>query len=93
MKLTPEEESMLDGRDGDAARAALEFQISVGDFFRAEDFVPVRTAHLASDPESLRDAGAAYLEEMVSKGARFRIPTTTNAGTVDFNQIRTDRPA
>ena len=84
MKLAPEEESMLDGRDGAAARTALEFQLSVGEFFKAEDFVPIRSAHLASDPESLRDAGAAYLEEMVSKGARFRIPTTTNAGTVDF---------
>jgi predicted aconitase len=84
VKLTPEEESMLDGRHGDATRSALQFQLSVGEFFKAEDFVPIRTAHLASDPESLRDAGAAYLEEMVSKDARFRVPTTTNAGTVDF---------
>ena len=84
MRLSPEEEAILEGREGEAMRTALEFQVSVGDFFAAEDFVPVRTAHLASDPESLREAGAGFLEEMVAKGARFQIPTTTNAGTVDF---------
>jgi hypothetical protein len=84
LDLTPQEEAMLEGRAGEAAKAALEFQVEVGDFFAAKDFVPVRTAHLASDPESLREAGAEFLEEMVGRGARFSIPTTTNAGTVDF---------
>ena len=86
MQLNPDEEAILNGSCGQATSAALEFQISVGEFFGAQDFIPIRSAHLASDPESLRDAGAAYLEEMVTKGARFRVPTTTNAGTVDFNK-------
>ena len=89
MNLTAEERRMLDGAEGEAIRQALEYQIQVGQFFEAEDFVPVRSAHVMADAEALRDAGIAFLEALVERGARFRIPTTTNPRSVDFEHVLT----
>ena len=74
---------MLAGDAGEAARLALSMQIKVGDFFGAEEFVAVRSAHLAADAESLRDFGVNYLRSIAARGGRFAIPTTTNAGAAD----------
>ena len=74
---------MLAGESGEAARLALQMQIKVGEFFGAEDFVPVRSAHLAADAESLRDFGVDYLRSIAAREGRFRIPTTINAGAAD----------
>ncbi|MCH7721092.1 MAG: DUF521 domain-containing protein [Planctomycetes bacterium] len=78
MRLTPFEESLLAGAEGDAARWAMEFQIEVGDFFAAEDFVKVRSAHVAADAEALRDEGIEFLEHICAVGGKCVIPTTTN---------------
>lgn len=83
MRLNAEERSMLAGRSGEAARLALQLQIKVGDFFGAEDFVPVRSAHLAADAESLRDFGVEYLRSIAARAGRFKVPTTINAGAAD----------
>jgi predicted aconitase len=84
MRLTAEEEAMLAGRAGQAARRAIEQQIQVGTFFGAEDFVPVGSVHLAGDAEAMREAAVAHLEEMVQLGAECRVPTTINPRSVDF---------
>src|SRR5688500_4442217 len=84
MRLTAEEETILAGRAGEAARCALEQQIQVGAFFGAEDFVPVGSVHLAGDAAAMREAAVAYLEEIVALGAACRVPTTTNPRSVDF---------
>jgi len=83
MRLTNEEHDIVDGRHGHALQDALEYQIKVGQFFGAEQFVRVRSAHLASDAESLRDFGVDYLEKLASTGTKFTIPTTTNGQASD----------
>ncbi len=88
MRLTPEEEEILAGRRGEPARRALEMQIAVGEFFGAERMVRVSSAHLTGDPESMGEAGLAYLEELARLGARFAVPATTNARNVDFECYR-----
>ncbi|MBI3973554.1 MAG: aconitase X catalytic domain-containing protein, partial [Chloroflexi bacterium] len=84
MHLSPEEESILRGDAGEAARRALQQQIEVGRFFGAKDFVPVGSVHLAGDAEAMHEAGVRYLEEMVRLGATCRVPTTINPRSVDF---------
>ena len=83
MQLTVEERAMLSGESGESARLAIEFQLKVGEFFGSKDFVPVRSAHLAADAESLRDFGVGYLRSIVARNGRFAIPTTINAGAAD----------
>lgn len=72
------------GRDGPAAKWALEMRIEVGRFFGADRFVEVANAHMMGDMEVMGEAGLDLLRDLVAKGARFRVPTTTNARCVDF---------
>ncbi len=84
MELTSEEQRILAGAEGEAARRALAYQAEVGRFFGARRFVPVTNAHMMGDIEVLGDAGLRFLEEMRDLGARARVPITTNARCVDF---------
>jgi predicted aconitase len=84
MRLTREEEAILAGATGEAARRALEMQLEVGAFFGAEDFVPVSSAHIMAELESMGEAGLAFVEEMAALGARVCIPATCNPRSVDF---------
>lgn len=84
MHLTPEEQSILGGERGDAARRALEYQIEVGRFWGAQRFVPVSNVHMMGDIEVMGDGGLARLKEEADLGARCAVPTTTNARCMDF---------
>lgn len=84
MKLNDLERAMRGGELGAAAKAALEHQLAVGEFFGAEDFVPVTQAHVMADTESLGEAGIAWLESLGAAGAKVRIPTITDPRGTDF---------
>jgi predicted aconitase len=84
LTLTPEEEAILAGSRGEAARRALEYQIEVGRFWGAQRFVPVSNVHMMGDIEVMGDAGLAWLKEEAGRGGRCSVPTTTNARCVDF---------
>jgi hypothetical protein len=84
VELTPEEQSILGGGRGEAARRALEYQIEVGKFWGAKRFVPVTNVHMMGDIEVMGDAGLEFLRNEVKQSARCAVPTTTNARCIDF---------
>jgi predicted aconitase len=84
LELTPAEERMLAGAEGEAKRWAIEMQIDVGRFFGAKNLVPVTGCHMMGDMEVMGDAGLDLLRDMAGKGVKVSIPTTTNARCVDF---------
>jgi predicted aconitase len=84
VELTPEEQAILGGGRGEAARRALQYQIEVGKFWSAKRFVPVTNVHMMGDIEVMGDAGLAYLKEEAGHGARCAVGTTTNARCMDF---------
>jgi predicted aconitase len=84
VELTPEEQSILGGGRGEAARRALQYQIEVGKFWGAKRFVPVTNVHMMGDIEVMGDAGLAWLKEEAGSGARCAVGTTTNARCMDF---------
>ena len=84
MRLTADEQAMLIGERGDAARDALAYQIRVGEFFGAEHFVPITNAHMMGDIEVMREGGFQYLAAIAAQRARCAVPITTNARCVDF---------
>ena len=75
MHLNDEEKSMLNGDFGEVKQWALEHQIKVGQFFSANNFISVSQAHMMIDPESIGQAGVAFLEDLVKKGAKVSVPT------------------
>jgi predicted aconitase len=84
VQLTPEEQEILGGKRGEAARRALEYQVEVGRFWGAKRFVPVTNVHMMGDIEVMGDAGLAWLREEAGSGARCVVGTTTNARCMDF---------
>lgn len=79
------------GEAGEAARVALAQQIAVGEFFGAERFVPVGNVHMMGDMEVMGDAGFRFIGELLTQGARFTVPVTTNARCVDFERAASMR--
>lgn len=84
MRLTTEEHELLEGKHGDVLAGVFREQLQVGEFFRAQGFVPVTNAHFMGDLEVFGEAGYAYLERLTSAGLRVRVPTTRNAQSVDL---------
>ena len=84
MQLTSEEQSILGGGRGEAARRALQYQLEVGKFWGAKRFVPVTNVHMMGDIEVMGDGGLEYLRAEAAGGARCVVATTTNARCMDF---------
>jgi predicted aconitase len=84
VELTPAEQRMLEGAEGEAVRRAIAYQAEVGRFFGARRLVPIANAHMMGDIEVLGDSGLAFLQDMQAQGARARVPITTNARCIDF---------
>src|ERR1700733_2239144 len=87
MKLNDEEKDILAGKAGFVPQQALQHQIKVGEFFGADDQVPVTQAHLMADTESLGEAGVRWLEGLAATTAgqrRVRISTITDPRGTDF---------
>jgi len=84
VRLNDLERAMLAGELGAAAKAAIEHQVKVGEFFGAADFVPVTQAHIMADTESLGEAGVRWVESLGAQGGRVRVPTITDPRGTDF---------
>jgi predicted aconitase len=83
MRLTDDERAMLNGERGEAVRRALDLQIKVGDFFGAADFVPIDSAHMMAEIESMGEPCLSWVEEMADLGGKAVVPTTSNPRSVD----------
>lgn len=91
MKLNDEEQAMLAGELGEARRWALDHMMRVGAMFDAEDLVPVSQAHMMADPESLGEAGVAFMEDLASHAkeeVRVAVPMITDPRGVDLEYYR-----
>lgn len=87
MRLTQEEQDMLDGKLGDAVREAIAYQLEVGKFWGAERFVHITNAHMMGDIEVMGDAGLGYLKRACEQHTRCSVPITTNARCMDFDYV------
>jgi predicted aconitase len=88
MRLTPEEQAILEGTQGPVLHRALEMQRQVGEFFGAERFVEVKSAHLMAEIECMGEPALRWVEELADLGGRCRIETSCNPRSVDFEQWR-----
>ncbi len=85
MKLSREEQEMLEGKLGYPVQKAMEILVGVGECFNAEKMVPVASVHLAGC--SLMTAGrggAAFTRDIMQRGGRFVVFTDTNITAHDF---------
>ncbi len=79
MRLTREENKMLDGKYGYPVQKAMEILVGVGESFDAKRMLPITSVHLSGcSLISATRAGAAFVKEMADKGGRFVTFTDTN---------------
>jgi len=83
MKLTQEEQDMLDGKFGKAAKKSMEILTTLGEIFDAEYMVEVYGVQIAGvSYANLGEAGLEYLNEMAEDG-KVRVLTTLNPAGMD----------
>ena len=85
MQLTDDEKSALDGALGEPLRIATQVLVELGDSYGAERLVPIASAHLvACSYQIAGEAGIDIYSRLVEAGARVKVPTTLDPGSIDF---------
>jgi predicted aconitase len=83
MKLTSEEQDMLDGKHGKAAKKSMEILNTLGEIFDAECMIDVYGVQIAGvSYANLGEAGLEFLNEMAEDG-KVRVLTTLNPAGMD----------
>ena len=86
MKLSKDQQDMLNGNKGRGAQKAMEILTAYGDCFDAEKMVPITSVHFAGNFSVMMDEGIEWLEELALEGARVSVFTTKNSELYDFEQ-------
>jgi len=88
MKLTQEEQAMLDGKFGVGVQLAMKIQVAIGEAYNAPYMVPVSRTHVAL---SNQEADLWFVEKLVQGGAKCKIPPTVNPGfNIELFETLTD---
>lgn len=82
VRLRREDLEMLDGKQGEARRRAMEGLVRLGEAFGAEDLVSIGYAHVHPGM-AMYAQDVELLEELVDLGAQVVVPTTANVTNVD----------
>ena len=86
LKLTAEEQEMLDGKHGNATRKAMEIITTLGEIYDAERLIPVSSVQIAGvSYHNLGEAGLEYLSELAVDG-QVRVLTTLNPAGMDLEE-------
>ena len=79
MQLTPDQQAMLNGAEGEIMSKAIKTLIRYGEAFGAKRLVPIKSAHLAGSFRIFMFHGYyKLLTDMVAAGVKVRVPTTLN---------------
>ncbi|MBN1802289.1 MAG: aconitase X catalytic domain-containing protein [Candidatus Lokiarchaeota archaeon] len=83
MKLSQEEQEMLNGKYGKAAKKSMEILITLGEIFDADSMVEVTGVQIAGvSYANLDEAGLEFLNEMAEDG-KVKVLTTLNPAGMD----------
>ncbi|MHA2233313.1 MAG: aconitase X, partial [Candidatus Hodarchaeales archaeon] len=84
MKLTPEEQGMLDGKHGKSTQKGMEILAALGEIYGADKMIPVVSVQIAGvSYANLGEAGLNFLAEMAEDG-QTRVLTTLNPAGMDL---------
>ncbi len=84
MKLSKEEQEMMEGKRGEVVQRAMELLFAVGECYGATRMIPVASTHMASvNPVTAGKGGTRWIKSLAEQGGKFVIPATTNVGSID----------
>jgi hypothetical protein len=85
VKLTPEEQTMLDGAQGRATQKAMQILAALGTIYAAPRLIPVSSVQIAGvSYDNLGEAGLTFLAEMADGGGRAQVLATLNPAGMDI---------
>lgn len=86
MKLTKQEQEMLSGKQGNAAKKSMEILTALGEIFGAKKLIDVTSVQIAGvSYHNLEKAGLEFLEEMAKDG-KTKVFTTLNPAGMDLKE-------
>ena len=86
MRLTREEEDILNGEHGAAAAKSMEILLAIGKIFGAENLIPVTSTQISGvSYKTIGDAGLEFLENFAKDG-RVRVPSYLNPCGMDLEE-------
>lgn len=89
MHLTGEERRILDGAFGEPQRIALGVLTKLGDAYGADRMVEIVSAHVVGSSYQIAgEAGIEIYSQLVQQGARVKVRTTSDPGSIDFARWR-----
>lgn len=83
LALTPYEQALLSGSQGDATAMAMRILVSASDLVGADQLVEIRSAHIDGCLHH-GDGGVEFAERLANGGARVAVDTTLNVGALDL---------
>ncbi|MFC1904823.1 aconitase X [Chloroflexota bacterium] len=86
MKLTDNEKHMLEGEEGEARAWALDKLVKLGEYYGAPSMVDIVYAHLAKPRAGIDLTMLNLYDDMVKKGGKFKVTTSTNPEAFDFDK-------
>lgn len=88
MKLTKQEQNMLDGAQGYAVQKSMEILVALGDIYGAESLIDVGSVQVSGvSYNNLGDAGLEFLDELAKDG-KVKVLTTLNPAGMDLENWR-----
>jgi hypothetical protein len=85
MQLTKEQERMLAGEHGEVVERNFRLLMRLGEIYDADRMIPVGSVQVAGvSYKSIGDPGLEFLEDLASKGAKVKVPTTLNPSGMDL---------
>lgn len=88
MQLTKQEQSMLDGAEGNAVRKSMEILVALGEIFGAESLIKIGSVQVSGvSYHNLGDAGLEFLDDLAKDG-RVKVLTTLNPAGMDLENWR-----
>ena len=88
MKLTREEQEMLDGKKGNAVKKSMGILVALGEIYKADRLVDVTSVQVAGvSYDNLGDAGLEFLDELAKDG-KVRVLTTLNPAGMDLENYK-----
>jgi len=85
MRLTNEEQDMLNGKKGPAVKKAMEIVTALANIYGAEELAPVKSVNVSGvSYKNLGEWGLEFLNDWAQQGARITVPTTLNPAGMDL---------
>lgn len=85
MKLSVEEQKMLDGEYGKSKQKSMQILKSLGEIYGAEKMIPIKSVHMPGASIVVAGEAATSFVEQMGENTEFAAFTTLNTGAMDMD--------